>query len=110
MLRLNYSSILVKVLSFCLILGTSTTIAWGQTTYEEALASLTTNRDRLLDSYASIQGLTNRQLAWNSMSPSQRGVFLTITDLLGRRSFLNFNDNYQIFYSGDSDDTDNGCD
>jgi hypothetical protein len=36
-------------------------------------------------------------------------MFLTLTDYLGRRSFMHFNDNYEIVYSGDEDDQGFGC-
>jgi hypothetical protein len=55
-------------------------------------ANLTANRDRLIDTYAARLG-TNRCAAWNGMTTSQKGVFLTISDLLGKRSWL-YNDYY----------------
>lgn len=63
-------------------------------TYAEAVASLKTNRDRLLDTYALHTGKANRQQAWNEMTTTQKGVFLTITDQLGRRTFMRPNYNH----------------
>lgn len=50
-------------------------------------ASLHDNRDRLIDSLAAVKGVARCAL-WQSLTPTQRGVFLTITDLLGKRSYL----------------------
>lgn len=50
-------------------------------------ASLQQNRDRLLDTYAQRLNKTRCQ-TWIDMTQVQKGVFLTITDLLGKRSFL----------------------
>lgn len=63
-------------------------------TYSEAMASLKTNRDRLLDYYASHTGQVNRYQAWNNLTTTQKGVFLTITDQLGRRTFMRPNYNH----------------
>ena len=49
--------------------------------------SLRDNRDRLLDSYAARKSLA-RCAAWSGLTATQKGVFLTITDLLGKRSFM----------------------
>lgn len=49
--------------------------------------SLKDNRDRLIDTLAR-QRSTTRCPLWASLSATQRGVFLTITDLLGKRSFV----------------------
>ena len=46
------------------------------------------HRDRLLDSYAAVHALADRCAAWSAFDDVQRGVFLTITDQLGKRSFL----------------------
>lgn len=50
-------------------------------------ASLRDNRDRLIDTLARQKGTTRCPL-WAALTPTQKGVFLTITDLLGKRSFL----------------------
>jgi len=71
-------------------------------------ASLKVNRDKLLDTYATRIGAANRCVAWNSMTPSQKGVFLTITDLLGKRSFIT-NNNFR-FYKNESDSVFGACD
>lgn len=78
-------------------------------TRDEALASLKTNRDRLLTSYATHLGYQDAAQVWSSMNTSQKGVFLTITDYLGRRLFAHINENYEIRYVGDSDDSFYGC-
>jgi hypothetical protein len=100
------------LLSSLLIMGMANTLTFSQMayiTYEEAVASLTKNRDRLLDSYASQTGRADRHQAWSEMSSSQKGVFLTITDLLGRRTFMNYNSNHSTYYSPDYDDELAGC-
>lgn len=51
------------------------------------ISSLTENRDRLLDTLAQRKSATRCSL-WSSLTATQRGVFLTITDLLGRRSYM----------------------
>jgi uncharacterized protein (TIGR03437 family) len=71
-------------------------------------ASFKVNRDKLLESYATRIGAPNRCVAWNSMTPSQKGVFLTITDLLGKRSFMT-NRSFR-FYKNGSDNIDGSCD
>jgi hypothetical protein len=58
-------------------------------TYEEAFASLKTNRNRLLNDYAASRSVYSARRLWDNMSASEKGVFLTLTDYLGRRSFLN---------------------
>ncbi len=79
-------------------------------TYAEAFASLKTNRDRLLDSYALHTGRMSRQQAWNEMTTTQKGVFLTITDLLGRRTFMRPNYNHTpTQYNPTMDDYNMGC-
>lgn len=81
-----------------------------QITYQEAFASLKTNRDRLLDSYALRTGRANRQQAWNEMTTVQKGVFLTITDLLGRRTFMHPNYNHTpTMLEPTQDDYEMGC-
>jgi hypothetical protein len=81
--------------------------------YQEAVLSLNTNRNRLLDSYALFlsnpSNNRNRQQLWNSLTTSQKGVFLTITDLLGRRTFLRQNRNFATQYYPDSEDYNHGC-
>jgi hypothetical protein len=44
--------------------------------------SETANRDRLLDTLAAAHGRPDRCAEWNSMGTNQRGVFLTLTDLM----------------------------
>ena len=78
------------------------------TTEEARLTSLTPDRDRLLDTMPG-----GRCGAWYGMSPSARGVFLTTTDLLGKRSFLR-NPLYTYYKSYDDGcsppgDCTNGC-
>jgi hypothetical protein len=75
----------------------------------EALASLRTNRNRLLSTYALQNNYANANQAWSAMTASQKGVFLTVTDYLGRRSLTHYNENYQINYVGDEDDQGFGC-
>src|SRR5262249_20244244 len=70
--------------------------------------SLTAHRNRLLDTYATRIGAANRCVAWSGMTQSQQGVYLTITDLLGKRSYMEntiFN-----YYKNGSDDIDGSCD
>ncbi|MEQ1606981.1 MAG: hypothetical protein ABL999_19115 [Pyrinomonadaceae bacterium] len=76
--------------------------------YEEAFASLKINRDRLLSDYAADRGYPNGCAAWGAMTQSQKGVFLTITDLLGRRSMIEW-PLYDYQYIGDEDDRGFGC-
>ena len=78
-------------------------------TWAEATASLKTNRDRLLDSYAYEHGKGSRQRAWLDMTNSQKGVFLTITDLLGRRTLMHNNYNFSVTLNPDYNDTRYGC-
>src|SRR5262245_55135827 len=49
--------------------------------------SLKDNRDRLIDTLATRKSKTRCAL-WTSLTPTQKGVFLTISDLLGKRSFM----------------------
>jgi hypothetical protein len=84
--------------------ATTTTI-----THDQAVASLKTNRDRLLTSYATRLGYQDAAQAWSYMSTSQKGVFLTLTDYLGRRLFAHLNNNYEIRYVGDQSDSYYGC-
>ena len=49
--------------------------------------SVTENRDRLLAEYGQRLG-SDRCRVWNDLDEVQRGVFLTITDLLGNRSWM----------------------
>jgi hypothetical protein len=51
-------------------------------------ATLSANRDRLLDTYASIHSEADRCAAWAGFDDVQKGVFLTISDLLGKRTFM----------------------
>jgi len=52
-----------------------------------APATLKQNRDRLVDTLAARKGVARCAL-WTSLTPTQVGVFVTITDLLGKRSFM----------------------
>jgi hypothetical protein len=97
--------LIIMILSYNAFAQTSSTTI----TRDQALASLKTNRDRLLTTYALQNNYANRTQAWASMSTSQKGVFLTITDYLGRRSLMHYNDNYEIIYTGDEDDQGFGC-
>ncbi|MBX3220693.1 MAG: hypothetical protein KF795_09250 [Labilithrix sp.] len=49
--------------------------------------TLRENRDRLIDTLATRRGTTRCPL-WTELTDTQRGVFLTISDLLGKRSFV----------------------
>lgn len=49
--------------------------------------TLKDNRDRLIDTLAVVKGTTRCPL-WKALTPTQKGVFLTITDLLGKRTFM----------------------
>lgn len=53
-----------------------------------AQSTLQENRNRLLDGYATRIGATSRGDAWSRMTDTQKGVFLTITDMLGERAYL----------------------
>lgn len=53
-----------------------------------AQSSLQENRNRLLDGYAQRIGASSRCDAWGRMTETQKGVFLTITDMLGERGYL----------------------
>jgi len=81
-----------------------------------AQTALSIERDRLLDTYAQRIGVASRCEAWNQMTAVQRGVFLTVTDLLGKRSFMV--NNYPVAYFKNNpndgclpegDDCTNGC-
>ena len=94
-IRLSRSAKPVKTIRYCLLLiisliGLNTVFAQGNNvTYEEAVASLKINRDRLLTEYANRYELYSARRMWSGMTNVQKGVFLTLTDYLGRRSFLN---------------------
>ena len=106
--RTNTKS-LIAVLSLILLLSSSNAIS-GQVTYEKAFASLSENRDRILTEYAISHGYMNANVLWQSMSPSQKGVFLTITDLLGRRTYMQMDStSHDYEYVGDDDDLGFGC-
>jgi hypothetical protein len=49
--------------------------------------TLAANRDRLIDTLA-VRKTTTRCPLWTQLTATQKGVFLTITDLLGKRSFM----------------------
>jgi len=76
-------------LGFCLIIPMFASSAIAQAGYYKALEGLQSNRDRLLTQYAQERGFSSASQIWATMTPSQQGVFLTITDLLGRRSYMN---------------------
>lgn len=58
-----------------------------QLTAEPTASTLGENRERLLSTYASRQGEGTCE-TWNAMTREQQGVFLTTTDLLGKRVFI----------------------
>lgn len=101
----------VFVVTFIVSIGfLNPSVSAQEITYAEAVASLKTNRDRLLDSYAGHTGRANRQQAWNEMTTVQKGVFLTITDLLGRRTFMRPNYNHTpTELTPTQDDYEMGC-
>lgn len=101
----------VRILLVLIMLGTisNSTFSQNYISWQQATASLKTNRDRLLDSYAQQTGRADRFQVWNEMSSSQRGVFLTVTDLLGRRTFMNYNGNNSVQYTGDYEDEIANC-
>jgi hypothetical protein len=105
----------LAVLITTVFIGLFNIIAFSQPpttniTWTQATASLKTNRDRLLDSYALQTNKPNRQQAWTDMTPSQKGVFLTITDLLGRRTLMHPNNNFSpAVLTPGMDDYTNGC-
>lgn len=101
----------VSLLSFLFIFSVSASYGQPEITYAEAFASLKTNRDRLMHNYALTHGYANGAHAWSYMSPSQKGVFLTITDLLGRRTFMTPDSTilHDYTYYGDEDDQAFGC-
>lgn len=68
-----------------LLVAMMTTIIAGSVS---AQSTLQENRNRLLDGYATRIGATSRADAWNRMTDTQKGVFLTITDMLGERAYL----------------------
>lgn len=51
------------------------------------IASLDDDRDRVLDTYAQVQG-TDRCAAWTKLDDVQKGLFLTHSDMLGNRSCM----------------------
>lgn len=78
--------------------------------FEKAYASLQTNRDRLLTDYAHERNYMDAATFWNQMSQSEKGVFLTITDLLGRRSYFWENQPmHNYVYLGVEEDQVAGC-
>jgi hypothetical protein len=81
---------LLKSLVVCIALFSAGITIRADVSYQEAYASLQTNRDRLLTQYAQDYNMTAAQ-AWAAMSSAERWEFLMITDLLGRRSLL-YND------------------
>jgi hypothetical protein len=99
-LRLRFSirkRTLIYCLGLLLAFQATPSVVVSQIGYGEAFASLQTNRDRLLAQYASERGYSSACEIWGNMTASQKGVFLTITDLLGRRSFMNApRINYQL--------------
>src|SRR5688572_23996771 len=57
------------------------------TTPSAGAHALKDNRDRLIDTLAK-RKTKERCALWSALSATQKGVFLTISDLLGKRSFL----------------------
>jgi hypothetical protein len=89
----------------------NSTVFAQEISYQEAFASLKINRDRLLDTYAAHTGRADRYQAWNEMTNTQKGVFLTITDQLGRRTLMDPNYNHTAtVYTPTQYDMDQGCD
>jgi hypothetical protein len=88
---------LQRSLVVCIALFSAGITIRADVSYQEAYASLQTNRDRLLTQYAQDYNLTAAQ-GWNAMSSAERWEFLVITDLLGRRSIMynNLIHNYQM--------------
>jgi hypothetical protein len=78
---------LLKSLVVCIALFSAAITIRADVSYQEAYASLQTNRDRLLTQYAQDHNMTAAQQWW-SMSSAERWEFLMITDLLGRRSLM----------------------
>jgi hypothetical protein len=101
---------MICVVTLCIVLSTASSETHSQVPFEEAFASLGPNRDRILTEYAHARGYLNASHLWQTMSASERGVFLTITDLLGRRTYMSpdtITNDYQ--YVGDDDDHAFGC-
>ncbi|HQU83267.1 MAG TPA: hypothetical protein PKY59_09095 [Pyrinomonadaceae bacterium] len=105
------AKITLRLLILLAVLSVSVSFAQTEITHAEAMASLKTNRDRLMNTYAQRYGYTNGAHAWSYLSPSQKGVFLTITDLLGRRTFMtpDYTVIHDYTYYGDEDDQGFGC-
>src|SRR5687768_7989677 len=78
--------LMICVIALCAVFSSNK--VQSQVTFEEAFASLGPNRDRILTEYAHAHGYLNAYHLWQTMSASQKGVFLTITDLLGRRTYM----------------------
>jgi len=114
-LQIAQNNIAAKIILFAAIFTFSAgffnpAVFAQEITYTEAFASLKTNRDRLLDSYALHTGRADRQQAWNEMTNVQKGVFLTVTDMLGRRTYMHQNRNYtDTFLTPTQSDYDLGC-
>lgn len=51
-------------------------------------ASLDDDRDRVLETYAGVKGVADRCAAWSALNGTQKGIFLTHTDMLGNRSCM----------------------
>jgi hypothetical protein len=114
------TNLVICCTGLCLVFPFATSVVNGRISYGEAFASLETNRDKILTQYAYDRGYSSACEIWGNMSASQKGVFLTITDLLGRRSYMNSpRINYQLIVgrgrdsciqmNGTSTDCNNGC-
>ncbi len=102
----------LKYLYFVLVLLFFSMQIRAQITFQQARESLRTNRTRLLSQYAYDRNYANACQAWGNLTASQKGVFLTVTDLLGRREFMwgvAEPDILDYQYVGDEDDRAFGC-
>ncbi|MBS1796002.1 MAG: hypothetical protein JSS81_19280 [Acidobacteria bacterium] len=104
-------SLYLRIFAAGLVLMLAGGVVRGQITQAQALASLKTNRDRLIGLYAQQHGYASGAQAWSYLTTSQKGVFLTITDLLGRRTFMTpeYSIVHDFVYQGDEDDQGFGC-
>lgn len=74
------------------------------------VVSLDHNRNRLLETLAMVKGYPDRCSLWSSFTASQRGIFLTHTDMLGSRSCMENSSIYSNpLNSGNSCDSSAPC-